>query len=101
MKPNNVFAGEHIGLPRTAVGIAPRGFVFQPEHVDVKVLIAIQIAHGNGDVIECLNPVFDFCHRPPRKQILTPNLQKSDMPRQPNLDGYAGVFIDRGGTGGN
>jgi hypothetical protein len=60
MKSDNIFTGEHISLPRAAVGITPCGLKFQAEHVNVKVLIALQITDGNCDVIDGLNAVSDF-----------------------------------------
>jgi hypothetical protein len=60
MKSDNIFSGEHVGLARAAIGIAPRGFELQAEHVNVKVLITLQITDGDCDVIDALNAVSHF-----------------------------------------
>ena len=56
-----LFAGEHVGLARRAVGIAPSGFELQAKHIDIKRLIDCQIAHRNGDVVDGFDAVTNFC----------------------------------------
>src|SRR5689334_11470875 len=60
MKPDNVFAGEHVALSRTAVGIAPCGLKLQPEHFGIEGLIGFKLARGEGDVVDSFDAKADF-----------------------------------------
>src|SRR5512135_3073907 len=73
MQADDVIAGEHIGLARAAVGVAPRGLELQAEQVEVKRLIDFQIAHRNRDVVDGLNAKTNFCNHqalPPKKTLI-------------------------------
>jgi hypothetical protein len=58
--------------------------VLQPEHVNVKVLIALQITDGNRDVINGLNAVSDFCHHvvPSSENMVLPKPKENYSIRQ-------------------
>jgi hypothetical protein len=54
LSPANAYVWR--GLP---VRVSSSGFVFQPQDIDIKILVLIQIAHGNRDVIDGLDPHFN------------------------------------------
>src|SRR6266498_6095315 len=61
VQADDVLPSEHVGLTRTAIGIAPGGFVFQAQDIEVESFIRRQIAHGNGDVVDGFNTKTNFC----------------------------------------
>src|ERR1044071_4816790 len=60
MKPDDVFAGKHVALTQTAVGIAPRGLELQAEHIGVEGLIGLKPARGQGDVVDGFDAKANF-----------------------------------------
>src|SRR6266498_1357513 len=61
VQADDIVSGEHVGLTRTAIGIAPGGFVFQAQDIEVESFIRRQIAHWNGDVVDGFNTKTNFC----------------------------------------
>jgi hypothetical protein len=61
VQTDDVTTGQHVRLARAAVRVSSRGFVFQSQDIDIKILVLIQIAHGNSDVIDGFDSAFQIC----------------------------------------
>src|SRR6266498_2018454 len=61
VQSDDVLPSEHVGLTRSAIGIAPGGLVFQAQDIEVEGFVRRQFAHWNGDVIDGFNTTTNFC----------------------------------------